>query len=100
MLTGERKKEWRVQLKSGRCRVAELKLPARTKLDQDAGSGYARSGEGSGGGLGDFDIAVEEIFSGGEELEVTAHFVRRVGVHPEVTVQHEQIQIVVVLATA
>ncbi len=60
----------------------------------------ARCAEGGVGGLRDFDGAVEEVFSRGEELEARAEVVGGVGVEAEESVEQEEIGVVVVLVAA
>jgi hypothetical protein len=40
------------------------------EVDKESGAGGARLAERGGGGFGDFDGTVEEIFAGGEDFDL------------------------------
>ena len=59
-----------------------------------------RHSQRSGGRLGVFNLAVEQIFSRREELQSLAEVVRGIGVQAKVSVQQKSISIVIKLASA
>ena len=75
-----------------------MRAIAEAELEAEAGG--ARRGEGGGWGFGDFDLAVEEVFAGGEEFEALAEVVRGIGVEAEVAVEEIGVGVVVELAAA
>ena len=78
----------------------ELSVGVAIEAELKADAGDARHAQRGGGSLGDFDVAIEEIFAGGKDLDSRAEIVGRVGIHAEVSVQQVGVGIIVELVAA